>query len=343
MITLPENISPLLICRPSVMVTGFLGAGKTTFLRALLVALHHRHIAADVILNDYENAEIDAGTLRETAATVEALAASCACCDGLAPLVDLAVASGRSVNDLLIIELNGTADPIPLLESFTLLESKLRFRPRWQVCVLDARQFSHRESYGLLEQLQLETASHFMLGHAENLTNLQRQILLERVRAVNPKASETTPEAMAESLAQILARDQRLLLRGSQQPTKSLLPGPGRCGSRLAHEFTGCQIFLPTPVKREAMWAWLAALPPDVIRAKALVTVVGEPGVRRLFERVGLELMGDPLEVPISQKVPATGICIGPDLDPIEILALAIREFGAECSLTPLARDHAHA
>ena len=91
------------------------------------------------------------------------------------------------------------------------------------------------------------------------------------------------------------------------------------------------------------MWAWLAALPPDVIRAKALVTVVGEPGVRRLFERVGLELMGDPLEVPISQKVPATGICIGPDLDPIEILALAIREFGAECSLTPLARDHAHA
>jgi hypothetical protein len=41
--------------------------------------------------------------------------------------------------------------------------------------------------------------------------------------------------------------------------------------------------------------------------------------------------------------VPATGICIGPDLDPVEILALAIREFGAECSLTPLARDHAHA
>lgn len=343
MISLPENISPLVICRPSVMITGFLGAGKTTFLRALLVALNSRHIAADVILNDYENAEIDAGTLCEDAATVEALAASCACCDGLAPLVDLAVASGRSVNDLLVIELNGTADPLPLLESFTLLESRLRFRPRWQVCVLDVRHFSHRESYGPLEQLQLETASHFMLSHVEKLTKLQRQILLERVRAVNPKASETTPETMAESLAQVLARDQRLLLRGSQTSTKSLLPGPGRCGSRLAHEFTGCQIFLPTPVKRESMWAWLAALPPDVIRAKALVTVAGEPGVRRLFERVGLELMGDPLEVSISQKVPATGICIGPDLDPVGILALAMSVFGEECSLTPLTRDHAHA
>ena len=64
MIALPENVDLLLICRPSLMVTGFLGAGKTTFMRSLLVDLHRRQIAADVILNDYENAEIDAGTLR---------------------------------------------------------------------------------------------------------------------------------------------------------------------------------------------------------------------------------------------------------------------------------------
>lgn len=333
MIALPQNVAPLPICRPSLMITGFLGAGKTTFLRALLVALNRHHIAADVILNDYENAEVDAGTLRESAASVEALAASCACCDGLAPLVDLAVAAGRSVNDLLIIELNGTADPLPLQESFTLLESRLRFRPRWQVCVLDARHFSHRENYDPLEKLQLETASHFMLSHVENLSDLDHQLLLTRVRAVNPKASQTTVEAMAASLAQAIARDQRLLLGVPQKSSRQQLIGPH--GSRLAHEFTGCQIFLPQTVTRAAIWTWLAALPADVFRAKALVTIQGEPGVRRLFERVGTELMGDPLEVPISAKVPATGICIGPDLDPVAILALARRELGATCSLTP--------
>jgi G3E family GTPase len=337
MIALPENVGPLLICRPSLMITGFLGAGKTTFMRSLLVDLHRRQIAADVILNDYENAEIDAGTLRGDAASVEALAASCACCDGLAPLVDLAVAAGRSVNDLLVIELNGTADPLPLLESFTLLESRLRFRPRWQVCVLDARQFPRSGNHGALESLQLQTASHFMLSHVEGLTELQRGSLLERVRAVNPRASETDAGTMAESLAQAIARDQRLLSRVPPPATKPLLPGPGRCGSRLAHEFTGCQIFLPPTVKRAAMWAWLASLPPDVIRAKALATVTGEPGVRRLFERVGMELMGDPLEVPISEKVPSTGICIGPDLNPVEILELAMRQFGGRCGLTPVA------
>jgi Ni2+-binding GTPase involved in maturation of urease and hydrogenase len=76
MSALSQNVSPLLICRPSLMVTGFLGAWKTTFLRSLLISLHARHIAADVILNDYENAEVDASTLREDAASVEALAAS---------------------------------------------------------------------------------------------------------------------------------------------------------------------------------------------------------------------------------------------------------------------------
>ncbi len=226
MIALPQNVAPLPICRPSLMITGFLGAGKTTFLCALLVTLNRHHIAADVILNDYENAEVDAGTLRENAASVEALAASCACCDGLAPLADLAVTASRSVNDLLIIELNGTADPLPLLESFTLLESMLRFRPRWQVCILDARHFSHREHYDALEKLQLETASHFMLSHMENLSDLDHQLLLTRVRAVNSKASQTTVEAMAASLAQAIARDQCLLLVLPQKSSRQQLIGP---------------------------------------------------------------------------------------------------------------------
>jgi G3E family GTPase len=236
----------------------------------------------------------------------------------------------------LVIELNGTADPLPLLESFTLLESRLHFRPRWQVCILDARHFPRCDEYGALESLQLQTASHFMLSHVESLTEVERDRLLGCVRAVNHRASQTGAEAMAASLALAIARDQRLLSGVPPLETKPLLPGPGRCGNRLAHEFTGCQIFLPPTVKRDAMWAWLASLPPDVVRAKALATVAGEPGARRLFERVGMELIGDPLEVPISAKVPSTGICIGPDLNPVELLELAMRQFGGKCGLTPV-------
>ncbi|MEM9017829.1 MAG: GTP-binding protein, partial [Verrucomicrobiota bacterium] len=48
------------MAKPLLFITGFLGAGKTTFLRALLEELHGLNLTADVILNDYENADIDA-------------------------------------------------------------------------------------------------------------------------------------------------------------------------------------------------------------------------------------------------------------------------------------------
>lgn len=329
MISLSENVRPLVVTRPLVLVTGFLGAGKTTFLRAYLTALREWHLTSDVILNDYENAELDAETLREEAASVEALSAACACCDGLDPLLDLSIAASRSRSDTLTIELNGTADPLPLLESLTLLEGKIGLRPRWQVCVLDARHFGGRGYYNNLESLQLQSASHFIISHGEGLTPEKRERLLENVRAINPKATGTTAEQMADLTARCVAREQRLM---GGKPARQ--PAPLPClkrGDKLAHEFTGCQILLPDTIGRAAMWRFLSRLPDGVIRAKALVSVSGEPGVRRLFERVGAELMGDPLEVPVSDRVPASVICIGPDLDPEELLLIARREFGESC------------
>jgi G3E family GTPase len=328
---LRANLPALAVRKPMVLLTGFLGAGKTSFLRGVLDAVKPWHIATDVILNDYENADLDAETLRDRAATVEALAASCACCDGLEPLVDLALAASRSRHDAVLIELNGTADPLPLLESFTLLESRIGLRPRWQVCVVDARHFGRRGRLDSLESRQLQSASHFTIRHDRGLTSVEREALLSRIRAVNPHASETDASALADHLARAVSREQRLLLRPVAVRSRTGLPD--FAGHRIAHEFTGCQILLPPQVGRDAMWRFLAALPAGVLRAKALVTVTGEPGVRRLFERVGTELMGDPLPVPISDRVPSSAICIGPDLDPGILLDRARREFGRACKL----------
>ena len=309
--------------------------GKATFLRALLAALHPWQLRADVILNDYENALLDAETLRDSAASIEAIAASCACCEGLDFLVDLSLSANASRNDLLLVEVNGTADPIPLLESFILLESKLRRHPRWQVCVIDARNFGKRGAYRSLEEIQLETASHFHLSHAGEISILERNLLYERIRAINPTASETTPQLMAAELAKAANRDMRLLLTRQPPQRDRLVPPPVRSlGRAPAHQFTGCQILLPNRLRRSSVWSWLAALPPSVIRAKALVTTEDEPGVRRLFERVGLEIMADPLEVSISPRVPASAILIGPSLDPDELLEITRRELGSQCALS---------
>lgn len=318
--------------RPLVAITGFLGAGKTTFLRGLLVETRALGLEADVILNDYENAEIDAESLRDQAAEVVTLSAACACCEGLEFLVEMAMAAAGSRRDLLAVELNGTADPLPLLEAFTLMESKLRLRPRWQVCVIDARSFGRRGRLGSLERLQLETASHFVIGHIAGLPPERIAEVAGLLALINPKASPITPAGMAASVLRARDRASGILLpRKRRAPSSHHLPDP--LSGRMAHEFTGCQILLPPVVSREAMLAWLGSLPADVLRVKALVGLPGEPSARRLFERVGLEISPHPLEVAISERVAPAAICIGPDLEPSQLLQLARANFGPGCQL----------
>ena len=48
--------------KPLLFLTGFLGAGKTTLLRGILTESQKLGRSCDVILNDFENAELDAAT-----------------------------------------------------------------------------------------------------------------------------------------------------------------------------------------------------------------------------------------------------------------------------------------
>lgn len=327
------TLPPIVATRPLVLLTGFLGAGKTTLLRHTLDALAARQLLADVILNDCENPQIDAESLRQRAASVLPLAGSCVCCEGLDELHELALAASRTRHDLLFVELNGTADPLPLLETFTLLESRFLLRPRWQVCVLDATRFGQRGLFHGLESLQLETASHFHLTRDESLTDLQRLRIEQEIRAINPRATRIDAPGLAETLARAIAQQRPF----ASPATKASAHRPGvpalHDRHHLAHAFTGCQILLPGPLPARSIRRWLGELPPGIIRAKALVRTVENPGTRLLFERVGTEVQPKPLEVPIRDHVPASAILIGPDLDPAEILLAARETLGPDCRL----------
>ena len=325
-----ESLPALVTMRPMVLLSGFLGTGKTTLLRDLLGHLATHRLSADVILNDYENADLDAETLHEKAATIAPLSSSCACCSGLDDLVDLALTAQSTRSDVLLVELNGTADPVPLLESFTLLERKLKFRPRWQVAVIDTRHFGHRGYYDELEIQQLQTASHYVLSHTDSVSKARREEVQTQIRHFNPFASRTTARRLSANLSTAVANSGPIIMPHQRDAPASR---SHRHGHHLSHSFTGCQILLPNRVSSRQVTHWLTSLPESVIRAKALVTLVEQPGCRQLFERVGLDFLPEPLEVPISGKVPPSAICIGPQLDPDELLILAKEHFGPTVSI----------
>ena len=303
------------MAKPLLFITGFLGAGKTTLLRSLLEELRVLGRTADVILNDFENAEIDASTLPKRVASIAPIAASCACCGSLDDLVKLCLAAQNSEGQVMLIELNGTADPVPLLETFTILEEKMSFVPRWQVGVVDARHWGQRAELTPLEVRQIETATHWMPSHIEDLSEKGLAELKESVQGINRYALKVNAEELAAEIAKVQPASQSGQSISREEPACPVEVTSQR-GHEITHRFSGVQTELPGRFRREQIIRLLELLPDSVVRAKALVELDEPPGSRWLFERTGRHPVEEPAKVDQLTRVKSSLVCIGPGLEP---------------------------
>ena len=64
------------------LITGFLGVGKTTFIRSYLKYLEKKGQKAAVIENEFGSVDIDSQLLRDTGCPISSLAGECMCCTG---------------------------------------------------------------------------------------------------------------------------------------------------------------------------------------------------------------------------------------------------------------------
>jgi G3E family GTPase len=108
---------------PVITVTGFLGSGKTTLIRALLARPEGANTA--IVVNEFGEVGIDQALLRSSSDVVALLGNGCLCCNIRTDLQETlrtlfadrargAVPSFERV----IIETSGIADPAPVLQTF---------------------------------------------------------------------------------------------------------------------------------------------------------------------------------------------------------------------------------
>src|SRR6202140_2097270 len=109
---------------PCTIVTGFLGAGKTTLIRHVLGNAHGRRLA--VIVNEFGDVGIDGDILKgcgDAACPEEnivELANGCLCCtvaDEFVPALDT-ILSRKPAVEHIVIETSGLALPKPLVQAF---------------------------------------------------------------------------------------------------------------------------------------------------------------------------------------------------------------------------------
>jgi G3E family GTPase len=126
---------------PFTILTGWLGAGKTTALNRMLAAQHGRKLA--VLVNELGRISIDTQLIVGRGGDVLELAGGCVCCkvdvkndlwDGIGDIV------ARSSPDAVILETTGIAEPAAILDGLVRVPEAVRDRisPAGVICVVDA-------------------------------------------------------------------------------------------------------------------------------------------------------------------------------------------------------------
>lgn len=322
------------MAKPLLFVTGFFGAGKTTLLRSLAAELRKRGYSADVILNDYADARLDAATLECYAASIAPIAASCACCGGLEELMDLCRSASQASGDILLIELNGSADPLPILETFTVSATDLDLSPRLQVNLVDGRHWGQRDRWNPIETRQLETSGAWILSHRESIDDDTEKVVTDGIRAAAPYAAETNLEGLIDILIQHIKGEEPSSLPVASVPEGEADNSLGDLISdtvhQLTHHFEGWTVPLPGRVRQQSVEKLLADLPDWVVRIKILVKLIETPGDKWLFQRSGTDPVSEPVRVAGAEHISNSLICIGPKPDSELINELICKHFGGE-------------
>ncbi len=119
------------------LVTGFLGSGKTTLILSLARAAHESGRRAAIIVNEIGEIGIDNQLMRQLNLDVWELFNGCICCTLTADLVTtLQKLDADYAPDLVIVEPSGAADPRNLLNALPYYRGRPLDGIRW-ITVLD--------------------------------------------------------------------------------------------------------------------------------------------------------------------------------------------------------------
>ncbi len=286
---------------PVILVTGFLGAGKTTLVKALLESEAGRDTA--VVVNEFGEIGIDQALLAPAAeGKVALLGNGCLCCAVRSDLEETfrALLHDRARGAVppfqrVVLELSGADDPMPVLQTFLGERSLAReYHVQAIIAVADAATGRAALRDAPEARRQIAIADRIVTSKADLAGAAETARLAAEIRAINPDAP------LAE--ARLGMVDPDFLLAESSLPP----PGPLQADApRHAADLATFTLGFDRPLPWRGLTATLGLLcemrGADLLRAKGLLAVEGCRGpvvvhaVRHLLHPpVELEAWPDP-------------------------------------------------
>ena len=170
------------------VISGFLGAGKTTLIKTMVrSALRNKKIV--VIENDFGEAGIDAGLLKECSLAVTSLSDGCICCSLTG---DFEKAMERILKDYapdaVLVEPSGVGRLSDIIKICLKQEDRGLIHLKKTITVVDIRSFDkYRKNYGEFFEDQIAYADLILLSRQEEDVH-EIQPVKAKLRKLNPEA-----------------------------------------------------------------------------------------------------------------------------------------------------------
>jgi cobalamin biosynthesis protein CobW len=296
---------------PCTIITGFLGAGKTTLIRHVIANAEGRRLA--VIVNEFGDVGIDGEILKGcgNAACPEEniveLANGCLCCtvaDEFVPALDAILA--RDGVEHIVIETSGLALPKPLVQAFHWPAIRSRVTVDGVVVVVDGAALADGRVAKDLDALSAQRIADTALAHDDPIEEVfEDQIACADLVVLNKRDlidGDGAARAQA-AIAAVLPRTVKVIAVADGKVDQALLLGLGvgteddianrrtRHDAEEDHDHDDFDSFV-VPVAEvsepSALAARVVALAEkfDVLRVKGFAAVAGKPS-RLLLQAVG--------------------------------------------------------
>jgi cobalamin biosynthesis protein CobW len=297
---------------PVTIITGFLGAGKTTLVRHLMMNPQGRRLA--ILVNEFGDLGIDGEILKACAdancpedAIVE-LTNGCLCCtvaDDFVPTIAALLARPQPP-DHILIETSGLALPKPLLKAFEWPDLRSRITVDGVIAVADAEAVADGRFAPDLAAIARQRLADESIDHDTPLGEVfEDQVACADIVILN-KADLVSPERLAAARKTILAEaprsipvlditegriDPRIVLGLGAAAEDDLDARPSHHEDNGEHDhddFDTIVVTLPSDADADTIVARIEAIARDqkVLRAKGYVAVNGKP-MRLLVQGVG--------------------------------------------------------
>lgn len=263
---------------PIILIGGYLGSGKTTYLNRLLSEANGRSLA--ILVNDFGAINVDASLVEGSVDDVVALQNGCICCSmamGMQSAI-IKVLKRDQKPEAIVIEASGVANPgevakilsdeamrpfaaLELVISMLDCKNVVTYKPKELMLIKEQLRYS-----GIVMLTKLDQSSEADIAYARKL-----------IQETNPNT------VVIDNYQKVLSLD---LLLGTKQPTMEL--DSKKTPATNANDLFKSWSYSTNESMSEAEFQKLLSdLPPETVRGKGFLYLKDYPLVRFEFQMVG--------------------------------------------------------